>query len=889
MEPVNRLKSSLADRYDIERELGVGGMATVYLARDLRHDRYVALKLLNPELGAVLGVERFLAEIKVTANLQHPNLLPLFDSGEVDGLLFYVMPYVEGETLRHRLDREKQLPVDEAIRISIAIANALDYAHKHGVIHRDLKPENILLQEGQPVVADFGIALAVSKAGGNRITQTGLSLGTPSYMSPEQATGDRVIDARSDIYSLGAMTYEMLTGEPPHIGNTSQAVIARMLTDKPRSIRSTRSAVPEYVEDAVLRALEKLPADRFSTVREYSEALQGRTSAGATSDARTSARRAAARPSITTRLRDPLVLGLAAASVAFLAFALLRGRSTPMPAVPTIRYVLSGPDSVRPVEGPPWPGAISPDGSTVAYLVQTAAGTMLYSRKSNQLDGRPIPGTVNATQILFSPDGEWIAFEVGGKLRKVRLDGSSPIAVADAGSVNGADWTTQDEFVLGSELNFSGLSRVSASGGELTEFAKPDKSKGELAYLWPIAEPDGKKVVFAVWKGDLASVELATATLDGEVLPLGLKGIRPLAVIGRTLVYVQSDGSVMGVALDRSGRHPDGRPTPVLDPVSVIQRNNGNSGIFVSRGGALVTSAGGALTQLNWSYPDGSIKPISSEFRQFGTPRLSRDGGRIAVTVTDRDQTGIWIHDIATGTFSRLTSVRGASAPAWMPDGKSILFLALGDRKRFAVWQQASDGGTPAKKLFDIDALTGGLTVSPDGRSILIIVYTKNSWQLYRASPDTGSKPVVYLSAGTLAVSPEFSPDGRWVALVTDESGHGEVYVRSFPDPSARVQVSTGIGDAPQWSRDGARIFYRAGAKQVVARLAMTPSLRVVGQDTIAQSIGAASGGTLVAGYQVANDGRFLILTTSKDNFALVVSPNWRTELEQRLAQSRKK
>ncbi|MDQ6718536.1 MAG: serine/threonine protein kinase, partial [Gemmatimonadota bacterium] len=308
MDALNQLKSSLADRYAIEREIGAGGMATVYLARDIRHDRLVALKLLNPELGAVLGVERFLAEIKVTANLQHPNLLPLFDSGEADGLLFYVMPFVEGETLRARLNREKQLPVEEAIRITVAIANALEYAHNHGVIHRDLKPENILLQSGEPVVADFGIALAVSNAGGNRITQTGLSLGTPNYMSPEQATGDRVIDGRSDIYSLGAMTYEMLTGEPPHTGNTSQAVIARMLTEKPRPIRTTRSAVPDYVEDAIQRALEKLPADRFSSPKQFAEALLGRNVSTPTTGLRSSARRA---QSWRARLTDPLVIALA--------------------------------------------------------------------------------------------------------------------------------------------------------------------------------------------------------------------------------------------------------------------------------------------------------------------------------------------------------------------------------------------------------------------------------------------------------------------------------------------------------------------------------------------------------------------------------------------------
>ena len=253
-------------------------MATVYLARDIKHHRNVALKLLDPELGAVIGAERFLAEIEVTANLHHPNLLPLFDSGEADGLLYYVMPYVEGESLRAKLTREKQLPVDEAVQIAAAIASALDYAHRHGVIHRDLKPENILLHEEQPLVADFGIALAISKASDQRITQTGISLGTPQYMSPEQATGDRTVDGRSDIYSLGVITYEMLTGEPPHTGRTTQATIAKVVMDRPRSMRLSRDTVPPHVEAAVNRALAKLPADRFHTAREFGAALQGKGS-----------------------------------------------------------------------------------------------------------------------------------------------------------------------------------------------------------------------------------------------------------------------------------------------------------------------------------------------------------------------------------------------------------------------------------------------------------------------------------------------------------------------------------------------------------------------------------------------------------------------------------
>ena len=282
---VARLTATLADRYRIERELGAGGMATVYLAHDLRHDRKVAIKVLKPELGAVIGAERFLAEIKVTANLQHPNLLPLFDSGSVSlatdsrlptvdsRLLFYVMPYVDGETLRSRLEREKQLPVDDVVRLTTLLAGALDYAHARHVIHRDLKPENILLQAGQPVIADFGIALAVANAGGSRITETGLSLGTPHYMSPEQATGDRALDARSDQYSLGAVTYEMLTGEPPHTGATAQAIMVRLMTETPRSIRSTRPAVSPAIDLAIGKALSKPPADRFASCGDFAKAL----------------------------------------------------------------------------------------------------------------------------------------------------------------------------------------------------------------------------------------------------------------------------------------------------------------------------------------------------------------------------------------------------------------------------------------------------------------------------------------------------------------------------------------------------------------------------------------------------------------------------------------
>jgi serine/threonine-protein kinase len=276
--PLPRFAAALSDRYRIERELGQGGMATVYLAEDLKHKRKVALKVLKPEFAAGLGVERFLVEIDTTAALQHPHILPLFDSGTADGFLYYVMPFIDGETLRSKLDRERQLGIDEAITIATEVADALHYAHRHGVIHRDIKPENILLHDGRPMVADFGIALAVSVASSGRMTESGTSLGTPLYMSPEQAAADRQIDARSDVYSLGAVLYEMLAGEPPFTGPTGQAVIAKLLTTTATPLGVLRATVPPQVNQAVNRALAKAPADRFVGTAEFAAALRSSAS-----------------------------------------------------------------------------------------------------------------------------------------------------------------------------------------------------------------------------------------------------------------------------------------------------------------------------------------------------------------------------------------------------------------------------------------------------------------------------------------------------------------------------------------------------------------------------------------------------------------------------------
>jgi hypothetical protein len=403
MSDMTRLTTALEERYRIERELGAGGMATVYLATDLKHDREVALKVLRPELGAVLGVERFLAEIKITARLDHPHILTLIDSGAEGGFLYYVLPLVRGESLRDKLNREHQLGIEEAVTITRQVASALDYAHRHGVVHRDIKPENILLLEGEAMLADFGIALAVSEAGGNRLTETGLSLGTPQYMSPEQATGDRQLDARSDLYSLAAVLYEMLAGEPPVTGPTAQAMIAKLMTERPVHLRVVRSAVPEAIDAAVARALDKTPADRFPSAGEFARALDTKPTAATAPTVVVPAARSGRRWAIGLAAAVVLVAAVAGGLLAMGKF----GHRGPA-------FVLRDRTQLT-SSGAVFASAVSADGKQLAYITHNCGPKgCAYSLDLQDVGGnathRVLEGATAAYGLEWSPDRRNLIF-----------------------------------------------------------------------------------------------------------------------------------------------------------------------------------------------------------------------------------------------------------------------------------------------------------------------------------------------------------------------------------------------------------------------------------------------------------------------------------------------
>jgi serine/threonine-protein kinase len=461
---ISRLQDALGRSYRLDRELGAGGMATVYLAHDLKHDRDVAIKVLHPDLGAALGGERFLTEIRTTARLQHPHILPLLDSGDADGLLYYVMPLVTGETLRARLERERQLPIADAVRIAREVASALDYAHRQNVIHRDIKPENILLHDGSAIVADFGIALAVQSAGGARMTQTGLSLGTPQYMSPEQAMGERTIDARSDIYALGAVTYEMLAGDAPFTGSSVQAIVAKVLSEKPTPLRTLRDTVPPFVEHAVFTALAKLPADRYASAAEFATALS--TASGATFVSSGSS--AAPVQSVARDPRTWLTAIAAAAAVTFAALYLARPDASTAVSRQRVQLWQS---SLQPALAPgvravAAQAAIAPDGSSVVFA-DTANGQWVLKRKlRNASDASVMKGTEGANSPFFSPDGKWVAFLTHDfRLRKVPVDGGGTVTLAEdvAPDMRSGAWLDDNTIVYAAEGSV--LKRVPADGG----------------------------------------------------------------------------------------------------------------------------------------------------------------------------------------------------------------------------------------------------------------------------------------------------------------------------------------------------------------------------------------------------------------------------------------
>jgi eukaryotic-like serine/threonine-protein kinase len=877
----DRLAAALAGRYAIERELGAGGMATVYLAHDVRHDRQVALKVLRPELAAVLGGERFLAEIKTTANLQHPHILSLFDSGEADGLVYYVMPFVEGESLRDRLGRVTQLPVDEAVAIAREVADALSYAHARGVIHRDIKPENILLHGGHALVADFGIALAVSRTdGGTRMTETGMSLGTPHYMSPEQAMGEKNITPAADVYALGCVLYEMLVGEPPFTGPTAQAIVAKLLTSEPEPVTARRRTVPPQVEAALETALQKLPADRFATAQAFAEALER---ADVPAPVRRGAPARGARAPRRTVMRR---LATAAPWIVTLAAVLLLARDrlgSPRPPASVERFgiTLTPPPHIS-ITGQPL--AFAPDGSRIAYVGNAGSGDQLFVRDLDKLQPVALAGTAGAESPFFSPRGGAVAYYAGGKLRKVGVAGGLSLPLCDVvGVFKGGTWSEDGTIVFADDR---GLMRVTSAGGVASLVAAQDSDE---TYRWPDFLPGGRAVLFSINRRGadrLAAVLLA----DRAVRRFGVQAANPHWVRGGYVVAGDLEpggglgvGRVVALPFDPARLSITGAPIPVADSV-VAGLTSRTAKLGVSRAGAMVYASGllerGSLVSVA---RDGSVRPLGLGPRGLDAPQYSPDGRRVAVWIYDAFS-DIWVFDPATRGLERLTTDRTAARPLWTPDGKRIVYQRVIGSVYALAWIPA-DGSGAAEPLLSAagDLVAGAFT--PDGRTLVF----------GESDPRTGKRRIAYVRLDSTRTphvlvsgnfdndSPALSPDGRWLAYLSDESGEAEVYVRPFPGPGGRWQISSGGGTEPRWSPTGREIFFRRGTAMMAVPVQTGATFTPGDPRQLFQ--GSYAAGTNGPDYDVSRDGRsFLMVQLESETTEqpITVVLNWFASLATR-------
>jgi serine/threonine-protein kinase len=736
-----------------------------------------------------------------------------------------------------------------------------------------------LLHAGHPLVADFGIALAVTRAGGARITQTGLSLGTPHYMSPEQATGDRIIDARTDVYSLGAVCYEMLSGDPPHTGSTAQAIIAKVLTDKPRPLHLGRDTIPRHVEVAVERALAKLPADRFASAGEFITALRTpvpvsvptgwSTPASYDSDpAIVSARR---RQRIMTLV--PWVIAIVAVGGA-LAIAL-------RPAEPRLlrRFLLATPDSARLRTPTGLTIAMSPDGQRIVYTGGPEGGGYLYVRELDELEPRAIRGTDRGSNPAFSPDGRKVAFVVDGRVKVVDITGGVPTTVADTG--NHPSWAEDGSILF---TRGRSLWRTNSALASPQLVARIPDSAQATNFAWPRMLPGNKAALISLMRGGVVFAKLAAVRMStGEIIDLGVDGASAWYLPTGHLVFGRNGNVLLGAPFDAKAVRVTGPVVPLIE--NIIVKPGGATEFAASNDGTMLYRSGSVARTLTVVSEGGIASRLAAEPRSYVWPRYSPDGRRIAVTVggtTSGVNNDVWVFDIGSGALSRLTN-DGGERPEWTPDGRSVLTVHQDPSNR-RVQIQPWDGRAEPSEYTSNDMPIMDITL-PRTRSgylaVRVAVGTQRNILIAPLDSPKALRP--FVSTGADEYMPVMSPDGRWLAYVSDESGRAEVYMRPVPGPGPRVQLSSGGATEPAWSPRGGTVFYRASGKLVAADLDFTESNPTVRRRDLFDDV-YYSGGPSRANYAVAPDGKsFLFTRALGEESRNIITLNWFEEVRRRV------
>jgi serine/threonine-protein kinase len=804
------------------------------------------------------------------------------------------MPYVEGETLRDRIDRERQLPVDEALRIATAVGNALDHAHRHKVIHRDIKPGNILLQDGEPVVADFGIALAVGAAGSNRLTETGLSLGTPYYMSPEQATGDQAVGASTDTYALGSVLYEMLVGEPPYPGATAQAVLGRIISGKPVSATEERPSVPANVDAAVRKALERLPADRFGSAQEFVRALAdehfryGEVAA------------AGGVPDGNAALWRRTSVGLAAMLAVTLGWVLLRSEASDPPGPPTrISVHIPEDQFFHPSRGD---FDLSADGSLMVYLgVGDRGQPQLWVRRWDELDATPVRDAELGARPAISPDGQEVAFAPGETIRIVPLQAGVSRTLTERAHVGGGQlgWSPDGVWIYYTDAS-GGLSRLPSRGGTAEIITEVDAAAGDELHRYVDVLP-GNHAVYTVRGSDDDPRIQAVDVETGEVKDLVTGRFPRYSTTGHLLFQDATGTTLFAAPFDVDRLELTGAPLPLDDGLLPVGRSFGtglNPGNFaVSRTGRLVYRRGSYLQLMFtpvWVDRDGTAREIDPGWgvaggAQSSSLSLSSNGTRLALSILNSDGGyDLWVKQLDAGPLSRLTFEGLSNRRAtWSPDGQSLTFVS-GRAGQLDLWTKRADGTGEAEMVLDRELQIFEGLYSRDGTWLVFREGSGATADIYAIRTGTDSVALPLVTTEFSEHSPALSPDGRWLAYVSGDTGRDEVYVRPFPDAgSGLVQVSGDGGVEPVWSHSGQELFYRNGADELVAVQVSAGSAFAWDSQNVLFSLADYLPGASHPQYAVSpDDQQFVMLRISdqaRDDTELILVDDWFEGLRERM------
>jgi serine/threonine protein kinase len=875
--------------YVIESPAGAGGMGEVYQARDTRLERTVAIKILPSHLSGQAALrQRFDREAKTISGLQHPNICALFDVGHENGTDYLVMEYLEGETLAERLKRGP-IPQPELLRFAVQIAEALDAAHRHGVIHRDLKPGNVMLTRTGVKLLDFGLAkvaqgpeekqssltqAATGEHASDPLTAKGTILGTYQYMSPEQLEGEET-DARSDIFSLGAVLYEMATGRRAFEGRSQASLIASIMSSQPAPISTLQPMTPPVLDRVVSTCLEKHPDDRWQSAHAVAVQLKWVEEGGS--------QVGIPKPVATRRKSRERIAWIVAAvaTCAALALAALRILSPAPPAPATVRFTIPAPKSLTWIGSP----RISPDGRYIAFNgIDETKTTMLWVRPMNSLEAHPLPGTEGSGRPFWSPDSRDLGFFAGGKLKRIPVSGGPPLALCDFARGADGTWGRNGTILFDGSSSGDSVMAVPAGGGNPTGAVRNDRERGVTSSGWPDFLPDGKRFVYIsfirsgpdeIRLGRLGSFETTKLTEGDsrvEYVPPGY------------LVY-ERDGTLLAQPFDAGAGKLDGDPFPLAEGIGT--GGAGLADFSGSANGTLIFTEGESPdSRLVWFDREGHEQQVIGEAARYRGPALSPDGSRVLVTVRDpgTESRDLWVIDIARGVRSRLTFDPGDEwNGAWSPDGSRIAFSSTRDGQT-DVFIKSATGTGEEQQLTDTPASEGVGQWTPDGWILGIRPTPESSYDVVRFPADGGEEEAIIHSPFT-ETQGRVSPDGRYLTYTSNETGTFEVYVTTYPAGEGKWQVSSGGASEPRWRPDGRELYYLDYDRSLMAvEVTLEPRLEF-GSPVKLFTAPVSRNGVTRNRYVVGPDGKRFLLVCPLDQSptpSTTVVMNWAAELRDR-------